>query len=153
MAAYVKFEAFVGHLAGKMHDLLGTTPGSDCDTLKIYLSNAAPSASGDAAKADLAEITPGNGYTAPVAITNSGTITGGTFTLTGVSVQIAASGGPINQFQHVVLYNDTPTTPVADPLIAYWSRATPLTLEAGETFDIKFNDVAVGSPGTIFTLA
>jgi hypothetical protein len=57
MAVFFKFDAFAEAVAEKVHDL-GT------DTLKVYLSNATPSASADAVKADLAEITPGNGYTA-----------------------------------------------------------------------------------------
>jgi hypothetical protein len=152
MATYQKFEVFVEHLASKVHDLLGTAPGT-ADVLKVYLSDTAISLSGDNIKSELAEITPQNGYpSGGIAITNIGSRTGGTFTLTGLSVQVAASGGVVGPFTHVVLYNDTPTSP-ADPLIAAWSRGSALQLDAGETFDIKFNNAAVGVQGTIFTLA
>ena len=57
MAAFNKFDAFVEAVAEKVHNL-GT------DTLKVYLSNATPSSSADAVFADLADIAPGNGYTA-----------------------------------------------------------------------------------------
>jgi hypothetical protein len=152
MATYNKFQIFVGDLMGKVHDLLGTTPGTDCDTCRVYLSNTAPDAAADAVKADMAEISTGSGYSGPVAITNNGVRSGGTVTFSGLSVQVAASGGSVGPFQHVVLYNDTPTSP-ADPLIAYWSRGSALTLDSGETFDIRFSDQAIGQRGTIFTLA
>jgi hypothetical protein len=148
MAAYNKFEAFVEHLCDKVHDLFGT---AGADLVKIYLSNAAPSASLDAVKADLAEISAGNGYTAGGEdIQNDGTRSGGTFTLTGTSVLITASGGTIGPFQYVVGYNDTPTSP-ADPLIGWWDRGAALTLQDGESFRWKPNNSV--TTGTVFTLA
>lgn len=151
MVAYSKFEIFVGDLMGQVHDLIGTNPGTDCDTCNIYLSNATVNLATHGVKADIAEITIENGYTGPVATTNNGVRAGGTVTFSGVSVQILASGGTVGPFQHVVLYNDTPTSP-ADPLIAAWDRGAALTLQDGETFDIKFNNVDVPSRGDIFTL-
>lgn len=151
MATLNKFQQFVEDLCSKVHDLIGTTPGSDCDTLKVYLSNATPDAAADAVKADLAEITNENGYTAPVAITNNGVRSGGTVTLDGVSVQIAATGS-VGPFQYVVLFNDTPTSP-ADPLIGWADYGSALTLANGETFDIKWNNAAVAARGDIMTLA
>jgi len=64
MATFNKFQGFVGYLGTKVIDLNG-------DTFNVYLSNAAPSASLDDVKADLAEITNQNGYTAPVDIQNA----------------------------------------------------------------------------------
>lgn len=49
-----------------------------------------------------------------------------------------------------MLYNDTPTSP-ADPLIAWWDFASNLTLQDGESFNVKFNNAAVGVAGNIFT--
>ena len=89
MATFNKFETFAGDIGAEVHDL-------NADTLKVYLSNAAPSASADSVKADLAEISAGNGYTAGGEdITNSFSETGGTGTLTGTDVTITASGGRI----------------------------------------------------------
>jgi hypothetical protein len=128
MAAYNKFQAFVEHIAEKVHDL-------GADTLKLYLSNATPSASADVVKADLAEISGGNGYTAGG---HTITITGScTYSLVGNDVTITASGGSIGPFQYVVLYNDTPTSP-ADPLIAWWDYGSALTLNSGESLTIDF---------------
>ena len=147
MAAYNKFECFVGDLAGGVHDLSGN---SDGDLLKVYLSNAAPSASGDTVKADLAEISNENGYTAPEDVQNDGNEASGTFTLTGVSLTITAAGGTVGPFRYVALYNDTAAN---DPLIAWWDYGSEVTLQAGESFSIKFNNADVGNAGNIFTLA
>lgn len=147
MAAYNKFNSFVEFLMNKEMDLFGTA-----ETLKVYLSNAVPSATADLVKADLAEITNQNGYTAPVDTQNDSTRTTTTVTLTGVSLTITASGGSVGPFQYVVLYDDTPTAPNADPLIAWWDYASAVTLLDGESFSVKFNNAAVGVAGTIFTL-
>ena len=148
MATYNKFEPFVEIVWNKQVDLFGTT-----ETVNAYLSNATPSASGDRVKADLAEITNQNGYTAPVDTQNDATRTGGTVTMTGVSFTVTASAGPVGPFQYVALYDDTPTTPDADPLQCWWDYASPLTLADGESFSVKFNNAAVGAPGTICTFA
>jgi hypothetical protein len=146
MATYNKFQDFVEQLAKGVHQLHAAG-----HTLKCYLSNAAPSASGDAVKADLAEITAENGYTAGGEdAQNDLSETGGTATLVGTKIVWTASGGTIGPFQYVVLYNDTPTSP-ADPLIAWWDYGSALTLQAGETFSVKFNNSETS--GSIFTLA
>lgn len=151
MAVYNKFNAFVEHLTNKVHDLFGTTPGTDCDTCKIYLSNTVPDAALDLVKADLAEIAAGAGYTAGgQSVDNDGVRATGTFTLDGAKVVWTAAGGSIGPFRYVALYNDTPISP-ADPLINWWDYGSALTLLDGETFTVKFNN---GDPrGTIFTLS
>lgn len=70
MAVFNKFNIFASDILDVVHDLLGTSPGTDCDQLAIYLSNATPDASLDAVKADLAEIATGNGYTGPINVPN-----------------------------------------------------------------------------------
>lgn len=146
MASYVKFQVFVEDLANKVHDIFGTT-----DTLNVYLSNAAPNVSTHTIKANVAEITNQNGYTAPIDTQNDSSRSGGTVTMTGVSARVTATGA-VGPFRYVVLYNDTPTSP-ADPLIAYWDYGSEVTLANGETFDIKFNNADVAAAGTILTLA
>lgn len=141
MASFNKFQIFTTNLCTKVYDL-------NSDTLSVYLSNATPSASADAIKTDLAEISIGNGYTGPVDTQNSGLGSAGTYTVTGTKVVITASGS-VGPFQYVVLYDDTPTSP-ADPLIGWWDYGSPVTLSSGETFTIKFNN---GDPsGTILTV-
>ena len=131
MATYNKFETFVGDLGEGVHDLR-----SAGDTVKVYLSNATPNASGDSVKADLAEISPGNGYTAGGDdIQNGWTETGGVGTLTGTDVVMTAAGGSIGPFRYVVIYNETAT---GDPLIGWWDYGSSITLNDGETFTIDF---------------
>ena len=143
MATFNKFQQFVQDLAEKVHNL-------SSDQVEIYLSNATPSASADAVKADLAEISTGNGYTGPQDIQNTGAEAAGTYTLTGTKVVITAAGGSIGPFQYVVLQNTTPTSPL-DPLIGWWDYGSALTLLTGETFSVKFNNS--DTTGTILTIA
>jgi hypothetical protein len=132
MASFVKFQNFVEDLGKGVHQLHAAG-----HQLEVYLTNATPSVSADAVKADLLEITNENGYTAPVDIQNDYTETGGTGTLTGVDVVITASGGTVGPFRYVVLMNTTPTSPL-DPLIAYWDYGSAVTLQDGETFTVDF---------------
>lgn len=133
MAAFNKFETFIGDLGDKVHDLQATG-----DTLKVYLTNAAPSASADSVKADLAEITAENGYPAGgTDIQNDWSETAGTGSLTGVDVVFTASGGSFGPFRYVPLYNDTPTSP-ADPLISWWDYGSSISMNDGETFTVDF---------------
>lgn len=132
MATYNKFQDFVLQLGKGVHQLHAAGHVVEC-----YLSNAAPSASLDAVKADLAEIATGNGYTGPQDTVNDYTASGGTGTMTGVDIVITASGGTVGPFQYVVLQNTTPTSPL-DPLIAWWDYGSGLTLNSGESFTIDF---------------
>jgi hypothetical protein len=143
LATFNKFQQFVQDLAEKVHNL-------SVDQVEVYLSNATPSVSADAVKADLAEISTGNGYTGPQDTQNTGAEAAGTYTLTGTKVVITASGGSIGPFQYVVLQNTTPTSPL-DPLIGWWDYGSALTLLTGETFSIKFNNS--DTTGTILTIA
>jgi len=132
MAAFNKFDAFVEALAEKVHDL-GT------DTLKVYLTNDTPSASADAVKADLAEISGGNGYTSGgnTAAQTSSSQTGGLYKLVLADPAAwTASGGNIGPFRYAVLYNDTSAS---DNLIGYWDYGTSITLGAGDTFTVDFD--------------
>jgi hypothetical protein len=147
VATYNKFNSFVEFLMNKEMDLFGTA-----EVINAYYSNATPSATADTVKADLAEITNQNGYTAPVDTQNDSTRTTTTVTLTGISFTTTASGGSVGPFQYVAIYDDTPTAPNADILIAWWDYGSALTLLDGESFSVKFNNAAVGVAGTIFTL-
>lgn len=140
-SSYNKFQDFSEQLVEGIHDF-------DAHTFKVYLSNAAPSASADAVKADMAEISAGNGYTAGGATTTITTSeSGGTTTVSGTEVTWTASGGSIGPFQYAVLYNDTSAS---DNLVGWFDYGSALTLGDGESFTVRFNNA---SPGTIFTLA
>lgn len=132
MAAFNKFDAFVEALAEKVHNL-------GADTLKVYLTNDTPSGSGDAVKADLAEIAPGNGYTAGgnTAAQTSSSQTGGLYKLVLADpTSWTASGGNIGPFRYAVLYN---STTASGNLIGWWDYGTSITLAAGDTFTVDFD--------------
>lgn len=144
MAAFNKFEQFVTDLSDGVHQACMT---ADTDTLKIYLTNLAPSASLDLIKTDLAEMATGNGYTAGGDdVQNAATESTGTITVAGTDVVFTASSGSFADFRYVVLYNDTPAGPV-DPLIGWWDHGSTITLLDTETFTVDF------AADTLFTLA
>jgi hypothetical protein len=131
MATFTKFDVFTENLAEGVHDL-------GADTLKIMLTNSAPLAA-NTVKANLTEISAGNGYTAggaTVTITASSQ-SSGVYSLVGNDVVFTASGGSVGPFRYAVLYNDTPTSP-ADPLIAFWDYGSSVTLASGETLTVDF---------------
>jgi hypothetical protein len=101
------------------------------------LTNTAPSAA-NSVKADITEISAGNGYTAggtAVTITASSQ-TGGTYKLVGNDVVFAASGGSIGPLRYAVLYN---STPAAGNLIGWWDYGSALTLADGSTLIVDFS--------------
>ena len=136
MASYVKFHAFVEHLAEKVHNL-----GSD--TLKVALTNSGPTASTGDELADITQIANGNGYTTggTQASQSSSAQSSGTYKLVLADVVFTASGGSMGTFRYAVLYNDTPSSP-ADPLISYWDYGSSVTLLTGETFTVDFDATA-----------
>lgn len=147
MVTYNKFNIFVEDLCNATHDLFDS---SNADLLKIMLVNSPAPVATDDLKGDLTEIAAGNGYTAGGEdVQNSGARATTTFTLQGTKVVWTAASGTIGPFQYVVLYNDTPATPL-DPLIAWWDYGSGLTLNDGETFSVKFNNSETN--GDIFTL-
>lgn len=138
MAALNKFDVFVENLAEKVHNL-------GADSLKVLLTNSAPD-SADAVKADITEISAGNGYSAggiAVAVDTSAQ-TGGVYRLTFTDPSaLVASGGSIGPFRYAVLYNDTPTSP-ADPLIGWSDYGSSITLAAGERLNLEFGGPSGG---------
>ena len=134
MPAFNKFQQFAEDVYEGVHDL-------GANTLKVLLTNTAPVAT-NSIRANLTEITAGNGYTAggaTVTITASSQ-TSGTYSLVGNNVTITASGGSIAAFRYAVLYNDTPTSP-ADPLIGFWDNGSAIELADGESVTIEFDQV------------
>ena len=131
MATYNKFNQYVLDLANGVHDW-------DAHTYKLMLTNTAPVAT-NSVKANLTEITAGNGYTAGGAATTITTsVSSGTAKAVGTDVTWTASGGTVGPFRYVVLYNDTPTSP-ADPLVAWWDYGSAITLSIGDSFTADVN--------------
>ena len=132
MAAFNKFNPFVEHLAEKVHNL-------ETNTLKVLLTNTTPLAT-NAVKADLTEISAGNGYAAGgTQATQAGSAeSAGTYKLTLTDVVFTAAGGAVGPFRYAVLYNDTPISP-ADPLIGWYDYGTSITLADTETLTVDFD--------------
>ena len=131
MAAFNKFNSFITAVAAGTH---AGFLNASTDVLNVYLSNATPSASADSVKADLAEISTGNGYTGPVDIQNAASQTGATITVTATDVTITASGS-VGPFQYAVIYNETAAS---DPLVGWYDYGSAVTLAAAETFKVDF---------------
>lgn len=124
--SFNKFNCFVQDKAHKVHNL-------SSDTLKVALTNSAPSAS-NTILSDITQIANGNGYTtggATITITSSGQ-TSGTYKLVLADMVFTATGS-MGPFRYAVLYNDTATN---DPLIGWWDYGSPLTLSATQTFTV-----------------
>lgn len=101
------------------------------------LTNTAPVA-GNAVKADLTEISAGNGYSAggaAVTITSSAQ-SSGTYKLVGNDVVFTASGGAIATLRYAVLYNDTATN---KELIGFWDYGSSISPASGETLTVDFD--------------
>lgn len=131
MASYNKFNQFTDDLIGGVHNF-------DSHTYKVMLTNTAPVAT-NSVKANLTEISAGNGYTAGgTATTISTSTSSGTSKVTGTDVVFTAAGGSIGPFRYAVLYNDTPTSP-ADPLVGFWDYGSSITLADTETLTVDFD--------------
>lgn len=107
------------------------------NTLKILLTNTAPVAT-NTVKADLTEISAGNGYSAggPTVTVTDSSQTSGTYKLTISDVTITASGGSIGPFRFFALYNDTHAS---DALIGWWDYGSSITLANGESVTADFS--------------
>lgn len=123
MAAFQKFDCFVGDVGLKKHDL-------DADVLKVYLTNTAPVA-GNTVYNTPADLSTAGGYTAGGVDTQCAySQTSGTGTLSGVDIVFTATTG-FGPFRYAVLYNNTAA---AKNLIGFWDYGSAVTLGASETF-------------------
>lgn len=85
--------------------------------------------------ANLTEIAYTNLSSRNLTTSTSGQTTG-TFTQLFADLVLTASGA-VATFRHVVIYNNTPTSP-ADPLLCHYDFGSDLTLANGETLTIDF---------------
>lgn len=139
MASYNKFQVFTKDLIEGKHNFAS-------DTFKVMLTNTAP-INTNSIKADLTEISAGNGYTAGgTATTITSSTSSGVAKTTGTDVVFTAAGGSIGPLRYAVLYNDTQTSP-AKPLVAWWDYGSSITMNDTETLTVDF-DAANG----IFTV-
>lgn len=127
MAAYNKFNVFTQDLDQGAHQF-------QTHVYKFMLTNTAPVAT-NAVKADITEISAGNGYTAGGAAT---TVTranaSGVDKVSATAVTITATGS-VGPFRYCVLYNDTQTSP-AKPLVCWFDYGSNITMVNTQTFTI-----------------
>lgn len=136
MATFVEVDVFSEDLANKIHDL-------NTDTFKWLLTNSAPAVGTTFLKSNVTEITAGTGYTSGgMTTTLSFSRTGQTTTVSGTQVVITATG-TVGPFRYLVLYNDTPTSPL-DPVIGYLDHGSAVTMAATDTYTIP--------AGSLFTI-
>jgi len=127
MATFTKFNSFVEALAEKTHNL-----GSD--TLKVALTNSAPSAS-NTVLANITEITYTNLSSRTISVSASSQ-TSGTYKLVCTDLVLTSSSGTTGPFRYVVIYNDTASN---DELIGYFDYGSSITLQDGDTFTVDFD--------------
>src|SRR5690349_18626823 len=128
MAAFNKFNVFVGDLAQKVHNLNSVA-------LKIMLTNTSPVAT-NTVKSNISDLAAGNGYAAGglTATFVSGNDIAGTYKLVLSPVSWTASGGSIGPFEFAVLYN---SSAASGNLIGWWDYGVPITLTNGNTFTVQ----------------
>lgn len=118
------------------------------DVFKVFLTNNLP-VNTNTVLANITQIAATGGYVpatlgGPLTIAEAGGIT----TVQAAQVVFTASGAAMGPFRYYGIYNDTPTTPLIDPLVMFWDHGSNVTLNDGDSFTVKFNNA---SPGTIFT--
>ena len=121
-----KFNKFALNI-GKGAFNLGT------DTLKVALSNTAPSATNEKL-ADITQISYTN-LSSTTITTTSFTETSGVASLVLADLKLTASGGSVAPFRYVVVYSDTATN---KELIGYVDIGSSITLGDTDEYNIKF---------------
>lgn len=133
LASYNKFDQFARDVMDAKHDF-------DTHVFKVMLTNTAPVATNQV-KADLVEITVGNGYPAgglPATITV--TKTGGVTKVSAGNVVFTGNGGAFAPARYAVLYNSTQTSP-AQPLVSWWDYGSAVQIGDTETLTVTFDAV------------
>lgn len=126
MAAYNKFNCFVEDCTEKVHNLAS-------DTLMVALTDTLPLAT-NTVLANIVQIS----YTfcsSRVLTTLSSGQSGGLYKLILQDLVLIASGGNVGPFRYVVVYNDTPTSPLK-PLIGWYDYSQECTMQTGEQFTV-----------------
>lgn len=129
MATYVKFNQ-------TPEDWLEGVYTASTDQFTVALcTNANIPVATNSVLANLTEISYTNLSSRDLTTSSSGQ-TSGTFTQLFTDLTLTASGA-VATFRHVVIFNNTPTSP-ADPLLCHYDYGSDLTLASGETLLIDF---------------
>lgn len=131
MATLTKVYQFSEDLSNGVHNL-----GSDTLTVALTAAANAPT-TGSTVIGSETQIS----YTycsSRVITTTSNTQTTGTCKLVLADLVLTASGGSVGPFRYVIIYNDTPTSPL-DPIIGFYDYGSEITLADGDTLTIDFD--------------
>lgn len=136
MATYVKFEHTVEFMCDGAYDF-------GADTFKVQLiPTTEPDAAADTIESELpADLGTNFGYTQDgnsAGTATTSTQTGGTYTFDLADTVFTAAGGTIGPFQYIVLFDDTPSSPV-DPLVCYFDYGSVLSLLDTETLTVNWD--------------
>ena len=137
-SAWNKFNDFSEQLVRGVHDF-------DANTFKVVLvPDTDPPVAADVDLSTITQVANGGGYTTGGATTTI-TIseTSGTTTVSGTEIVWTGTGSGFGPFRYAVLYNDSSTSP-ADALIAWFDYGSSISVGAGETFTLKFNNASPG---------
>ena len=129
MAAYVKFQQTVEDWMEGVY-----TASTDQFTVALTTNANIPVVT-NSVLANLTEIAYTN-LSSRDLTTSTSSQTTGTFTQLFADLVLTASGA-VATFRHVVIYNNTPTSP-ADPLLCMYDYGSDLTLASGETLTLDF---------------
>lgn len=143
-ATFTFYQDFKEQLGKAVHNL-------SSHTFKLALTNTAPNVATHTVLADITQIGSGGGYTGGAGggltlDTVTYTETGGTGTFIAADEVFTASGASVGPFRYAVLYNDTATSPGADPLVGYLDYGSSITLADGDSITFDFTT-------SIFTVA
>jgi len=127
-AAFNKFHSFVEALAEKKHNL-----GSD--TLTLFLTDTAPVAT-NTVLANITQISYTNLSPRVVSVATSAQ-TNGTYQLRVSPLTLTATGGAVQPFRYVGLYNDTATN---DELIGWYDHGELVSMVDGDVFLVDFSE-------------
>jgi len=127
MATFNRVNSLVEALAEKVHNF-------STDTLKVALTNSAPSAS-NTQLSDITQISYTN-LSSRTITTTSSSQTGGVYKLVLADLALTASGGSVAAFRYIVIYNDTATN---DELIGWYDTGASVTLLDGDQLNIDFD--------------
>lgn len=101
------------------------------DTLKVALTNTAPTAS-NSVLGDLTTVSTANLDSVTLTVSSS-TQTGGTYKII-VADKVMTASGSVGPFRYLVVYDDTAAN---DPLICWFDYGASVTLAANDTFTFK----------------
>jgi len=128
MATYNKFQPWVEYMV--------EAANLQSDQFVVALTDTSP-VNTYATLSQISQITNYANLSSRNITTNSSGQTGGTFSLALADLTMTASG-TVGPFRYVVIYDDTVTSPSADPLVCWYDYGSSITMASGETFTIDF---------------